>query len=102
MPPPARATPRPAARMIRGAGASELMIPNRLEDGTVWNSDGTGAAQICDPHGNSAGRVLDARFALGVALEMARSEPEIARRAAELRQAETEIQGPRVPRVCLE
>ena len=78
--------------LIRGAGASELMTPELLADGTRYKEKSRTVVQICDPHGNSGCHVLDARFALGVALEMVRPEPEIARRAEELRRAESRVE----------
>ena len=76
--------------MIKGAGATELMVPQMLANGTRFWAKHEGPVQL----GNSPSGcfVLHARFALGVALEMDRSEPEIARRAEDLRQAESLVE----------
>lgn len=70
--------------MVKGAGPNELLIPGVVADGKQANG------QIHDTH--IAGSVFDARFALGMALEMNQSEPEIARRAEDLRLAESHVE----------
>ena len=70
--------------MLKGAGPNELLIPGMVADGKQ------AMGQIHDSH--TAGSVFDARFALGMALEMNQTEPEIARRAEDLRLAESYVE----------
>ena len=72
---------------IRGAGPTELLIPGKLADGTQITQVG----QLHQTHDEAIigeGLVLDARFALGIALEMNKPESCIARRVEDLLKAE--------------
>ena len=70
--------------MLTGAGPTEILIPGMVADGKQ------AMGQIHGSH--AAGSVFDARFALGMALEMNQTEPEIARRAEDLRLAESYVE----------